>query len=145
MNPYQVYFKKPLIDTKTLMQPDAYEFKPVGRWKFLQKQVWKFLIRTKALRNATYDRETISWTTVEPDRVIDYVLTQIEHCWDRYSREPMAILMGSEDYSNISSGVAEGVEFQMAAELRINGTFLGVKVSVVPWMKGIIVLPKGVV
>lgn len=145
MKPYQVYFKKPLVDTKTLMQPDAYEFKPIGRWGFLQKQAWKFLMKTKALRNATYDRQTISWTTVEPDKVIDYVLTQIDHCWDRYSDAPIAILMGAEDYRRIASGVEADVEFQMTCELRQYNTFLGVKVQVVPWIKGIIVLPKGVV
>jgi len=143
MKPYQVYFIEPKVDIAEIMQPDVYKFVPTSPWKVLQKQMWKFLLHTKAITNATYDHKKVTWHTVEPDNVVKYVLKQIDHCWDRYSLEPTSILMGSEDYRKIASGVEEGVEFQMAAELRQSNTFLGIKVHVVPWIKGIIVLPKG--
>jgi len=53
---------------------------------------------------------------------------------------PSEVLIGGEDYHEMMAEAAEDV-FRFDSEYRLGSQVMGLKVTVVPWMRGVLVLP----
>ena len=57
--------------------------------------------------------------------------------------KPNRLLIGSEDYAGLMrEATASDYLFEFGADYRLNGRIHGLSVQVIPWMRGILVMPK---
>ena len=67
--------------------------------------------------------------------------------WGEFEREPQTLLIGAEQYAELMNEVASNAMFSFIAEYYVgNGTcrpptVVGLTVKVIPWMRGILLLP----
>ena len=89
--------------------------------------------------------------TVKVVRVPVNGKTFMERLWkqkrslvENFRREPMTLWIGGEDYSELMSSPQVRQEFMVHAEFRYGrGEIYGLKVRVIPWMRGMLVMPNG--
>jgi hypothetical protein len=121
--------------------PEAYQFKPSTGWlRIVQRLCWRFLGRTGALITAGYDiEEPFKDIVIDTGDIIDRVMQAIEEL-NLGSDEVEAVYMGLQDYMELNR-LAFG-SYTYAVEVFPRKTFLGMPVVLVPWMEGLLVVPK---
>ncbi len=122
------------------LQPDSYHFRPRGRLSAAQRAAWWFLQRTGALENSFLERVTFTKHVVDPPKFIERVFAQKKDLLENFDREGQRLLVGSEDYSQIMDEAEPGW-FTFDAEVGFGRRILGLKVEVIPWMRGIVLMP----
>jgi hypothetical protein len=120
---------------------DHFEFKPSGRLQRLQRWAWRFLHWRGALRQA-FD-ETVSYTqhVINTDDVMRRLMEQRRGLFD-YGQEPRELLIGAEDFAELMSQPQIHNYMDFGAEYVSGRRIMGLKVRVIPWMRGMLVMPK---
>lgn len=117
---------------------DAYWFKPVGRFAWLQKLLWKILYRFGALNS--YWEKTTSYERIDVN--CDDLLKQLRQSIQevQYSgRKPKTIYIGASDFEDLvcTTDVYQYMHFNMEDNDR---KIYGIHVEILPWMQGILVV-----
>jgi len=122
--------------------PGAFIFKPNGKLRFLQRLAWKFLSRSKALGMA-HDRAP-GWQTytVDADSFMERIARQQQSLIYNFDVRGTRLLIGSEDYAEImNSKEARHWHFTFDAKYHKGFQLMGMQVEVIPWMRGVLVMP----
>jgi hypothetical protein len=125
---------------------EAFAFSESRRFHWLQKACIAGLRKLRCF----YEEEVPIYVThvIDADTFIDRLLAQKFALRVHFSREPFVLLIGTEDYQRLmlESPAHWNSMFSFDAEYarvgRDGTTVLGLKVKVVPWMKGMLVMPK---
>lgn len=121
---------------------NAFEFKPKGRAQWLQRLAWRFLNWRRAMDQAYELKTEVTTHTIDADRFVDRLLKQGSALLEGFGKEGQRLIIGSEDYAELMSCPEVRLEhFSFDAELGVGRRFLGLKVEVVPWIRGAVVLP----
>lgn len=124
----------------SVLVENRYEYNPRKKFKLLQKLCFWIVHQIGCF---SYDK-TVSFTRhiVEPDRVVKYIHEQKVHLLDLYHYEGERILMGAKEYEKIvgDKEVMRIVTFN--GQYGFGQSILGLKITIIPWMSGILVLPK---
>jgi hypothetical protein len=120
--------------------PDHFEFVPAGRLQWLQRLAWRFLNWRGVLKQATREHVTFTQHVIDTGDVMERLYRARAAMFDG-GREPREVLIGSEDFAELmgSAPVRQAMDFD--CEYRRNRTLMGLKVRVIPWMRGVLVMP----
>ena len=141
MRPYTIEF----VDTKyiTTMVPmfDAFKFKPEGRAQWAQRLAWKFLNWRGAMKQAYEPKVTSSRHTIDADKFIERVIKQRVSLLHHFRKDGQRLLIGSDDYFELMGELSSHQHFKFDACVHNGRQIMGLKVEVIPWMRGAIVMP----
>jgi hypothetical protein len=118
--------------------PDHFEFRPTGSFQRLQRWAWKFLHRRGALHEAS--RKEVKYTRHVVD-CTDIVERLIRARSGLLEGDPRELLIGSEDFADLMTLPPLRIRHDFDLEYRSTGRIMNLKVRVIPWMSGMLVMP----
>jgi hypothetical protein len=121
--------------------PGRYEFKPSGRFQSLQRLAWRFLAWRGAVPQARDETITYTRHAIDTANVVERLYRTREGLF-AYGREPAEILIGSEDFAELMCAPEIRTAMSFHAEYHQGKRLLGLTVRVIPWMRGMLVMPK---
>lgn len=124
----------------------AYTFKPTGKSKFLQEIAWRFLQWCDSLKPHMEETFTATHHTIDADSFMERIIKQKHNLYDGYGKIGKRLLIGSGDYCELMNDMtAKGQYFEFGANLHFatvgRRELLGLTVEVIPWMRGVVVMP----
>jgi hypothetical protein len=121
---------------------DAYKFKPRGRMQWLQRVAWRLLHRFGALEQAMEPHVRTVRHMVDGDTVIQRLIEQRAALFDYLNKEGQRVIMGSEDYAQLMrSPEVASMHFMFDARVGKGREIMGLQIEVVPWVRGVVVMP----
>lgn len=146
MQKQEIQFIGQDVVTRHVPIPDAFIFEPTGRIAWVQKLAYKFLKKTGALHQAYKPEATITRHVIDSDKFVEKILRQKYELFNGFHRDGGRVLIGSDDYAELmNSPEVVGSYFDFSANLHIGRhgrrEILGLQVEVIPWMRGILVMP----
>lgn len=132
------------LSTTTTMHPipEGYKFKPAGRMQWLQRLAWRFIQRCGSLVQAHEPKHEVVRHTIEADTFIERVLKQRYELMRGFNRDGQTLLIGSEDYAEMMcSPEMRDYAITFDARVGIDRQIVGLTVKVIPWMRGMVVMP----
>ena len=119
---------------------DAFEFRKDRPMHWLQK-VCLFMLRKLG---AYHIGETvvIERHEIDDEAFMRRIFEQKMNLYRFFDMEPKELLIGAEDYAEMMDETASSMSFQFHAEYWKDRRVLGLSVRVIPWMRGILVMPK---
>jgi hypothetical protein len=121
--------------------PEAYEFKPGTGWRrIVQRFCWDFLKRTEALVSASYE-VTVPHKDIVIDtgHLADKVVAAIREL-ELYYNEVEVVYVGLQDYMEFKRLLFSSSTFTVTSFPE--DKLFGIPVVMVPWMEGVLVVPK---
>lgn len=119
-----------------------YEFKPKGRLQFLQHWAWNLLLhRFKALEQAQEEHVEYTRHVIDTNDVVERLIRQRINLLRGYNKEPTEVLIGSEDFAEMMNSPRFHHEQCFDATYYRSQQLMGLKVRVIPWMRGMVVMP----
>ena len=113
---------------------------PTGRFQWAQRLAWRFLVwegAIKPVEGNVFKRHVIEGTCF-----IDRLIKQEIALFDHFNKHGQRLLIGSEDYAELmNSPEVKNHHFCFAAKVNYGDGILGLKIEVIPWMRGAIVMP----
>jgi hypothetical protein len=120
-------------------RPDAFALRLDQKWPWLQRVCIAILRKLGA-----YDiGETvkIERSTIDAPTFMERLFKQQSNITQFFNVRPTRLLIGSEDYAELMREAVTTGQFNFRAEYGIGREICGLKVEVVPWMRGVLVLP----
>jgi hypothetical protein len=122
----------------------SYDFAPVGMFKWFQRALFNFLLQVGALKHSRHDH--VSYDThivVQPERALNQILKQKSDLMRCFNRKGNIIYIGSSDYAELMQ-CKEMMFTSFSFNTKGYNPMLEMEVRVIPWMKGILIVPKEV-
>ena len=87
--------------------------------------------------------EEIRYTrhTIDTESFIDRLFKQQDHIRGYFNRRPTRLLIGAEDFAALMGTEEIRQMLNFRAEYGYNKEIMGLMVEVIPWMRGILVMP----
>lgn len=126
---------------RTVQLANRWEFTPHGRLTKLVRWILRLAVKHGHIKPA-FDRVCdVTRHVVHPSSVIEAIARQKPEVFDQIGRHATTVAMGSDDYSELmrESDIHQYLSFP--AKVRDERGVLGLTVKVVPWMRGVVVLP----
>lgn len=125
---------------------DSYTYHPEKGWKPLQKIALWFLRKLECFRTSLHDE--ISYVQCDEDTLIERIIKQEREVLGMCGHAPARVYIGRDDFMEILS-LRESphdffsieVDYEIGKD-RKTYKIRGMPVSVVPWMRGVLVVPK---
>ncbi len=124
-----------------------FEYTPAKGWAWLQRLCFRFLEWRKCF--AHEEIQNYKSYVLERKTLLDYIRKQYRKIQERYYLEGFEIVMGPSDYHELRLDPeirnVMDFEFRLTDEERRmypHGKVFGMRVRIVPWMTGCLVLPK---
>lgn len=136
----QVQFVERRRHTEFIVLKDRWEFNPKGRFQALQRWAWRFLQWRRSLRQAVDERATFTRHVIDSTDVLRRLLKQRKGLFD-YGHEPRELLIGAEDFAELMGSVPFESAAMFRAEYGREQQIMGLTIRVVPWMRGMVVMP----
>jgi hypothetical protein len=88
--------------------------------------------------------ENISYTKhiIDTRSFIDRLFKQQDHIKGHFNRRPTRLLIGAEDFAALMGTEEIRQMLTFRAEYGYNKEIMGLMVEVIPWMRGILVMPE---
>lgn len=125
----------------------AFEYKPANGWAWLQRLAIRVLRWRKCFactEFVTYERHQIGRNGEDFMR---HLFEQRKNLENNFNRKPSRLLIGAEDFAELMRQPPTTVGFDFRTEYYMsNGqdrkpSLCGLHVEVIPWMRGILVMP----
>lgn len=131
------------VQTKEMKVPfirtGCYSFREDRGFHFIQKLCCWAMNKI----GANFIDETIELTrhTIDTDVFMERIFRQKYHLEAHFNRKPKRILVGAEDFERIMNcpEIRQGLMFN--ASYNYGREICGLQVEVIPWMRGILVMP----
>lgn len=121
----------------------AYEFKPSGKLQWLQRLCWKFLHKRKALSQHHDTKTEFKEHEVKPGIFLGKLTAMRRDIMHYSNANCTRLIIGAKDYCELMSCPEMNEFFSFTAQYRTGqATVAGLKVEVVPWMEGFVILPE---
>ena len=139
-----VSFIEPYTEFKTVTDNSAFSIREDRPHLWLQKACCWVLKKLGAYR---VDRQTkIEYRTIDADNFMTLIAKQHSAVFALLNRRPSTLLIGAQDYAGLMHETVSAHLFSFdAAYMRGehgNITVLGLRVRVIPWMRGVLVVPN---
>jgi len=131
--------------TNRVIEPDSFTFNPKGRLAPLFRLMWNVLRKHGGVANAFTHKTTVTRHVVNPDGFINKVYAMRADLFRNWDMEGKTLLIGAEDYASLMREQVYDSPFDFMAEVMIkrdqrHPEILGLKVRVIPWMRGLVVI-----
>jgi hypothetical protein len=80
--------------------------------------------------------------TIDADTFMERLFKQGDSISDFFGMHPEVLLIGSEDYSDLMMEPGSRYAFSFDAKYGRHGVIYGLRVKVIPWMRGVLVMPN---
>lgn len=139
MNEQVIQFVKTTEKWHTVTVKDAYEFRKDRPARWLQS-VCLWVLRKLG---AFYQRDTVTIErhVLQAKTFMERLFKQRAEIASLLNREPKVMLIGSDDYFELMNEPAIHQSFVFDAEYGKDRRILGLEVRVIPWMRGVLVMP----
>lgn len=126
-----------------MYDPPAYRYLSLPRgWRQrVADWCWRLLHRLECLDDATYERYTTETVTFNPANVIESILKQRMECMRDWDTMPTQIILGDEDFAQFRMEAGRTGLMQFTMDGHGRQEFNGMRIVVVPWMRGVVVVP----
>ncbi len=84
---------------------------------------------------------TIERHEIDDETFMERIFKQKDGIERFFNRKPKTLLIGAEDYAELMHEVVSSQEFRFNAEYWYTNQPFGLNVRVIPWMRGILVMP----
>ena len=128
-NTYQISF----VDLKQSLCPYTPKWWDRPRW---------FVVRLLG-GECPYDTVKVTTFPIDGDDFADRLFRQKRALFDTFGKEAQVILIGGEDYRDLMSSPEVIQSFSFMSSFNYNRQVFGMEVKVIPWMSGILAIPKG--
>ena len=124
--------------------PDRHQFAEIGRYKWLQRQAWRFLQWSGAIKPSVDHMIAFQRVEFDSQDLIKNILKQRSEIFEHHDGEPKTLLIGSEDFEQLM-GLPQ-INSSMSFMAELHGGYRGerrifnLQVRVIPWMRGALVL-----
>ncbi len=123
---------------------DRFELRPEKGWVWLQRLCFRALARIGAFAELETTKIKLHDVGRDGERFMTRVLRSRQAVQGSFEREPTQLLIGPKEYAELMEEILSAAEFSFDAQYyrRINGVdqVYGLKVRMVPWMRGILLL-----
>lgn len=117
---------------------DKWHFSPRKWWVWLHKAAWWFLRKTGGVSNAIKDTVEYKQIVIDRQRVADQIIAAMEEMHILHIK-PARVFMGPEQFDEAMMEVGRDYNFEIL--MGHDRRMFGLPVTVVPWMRGILVVP----
>ncbi len=128
-------------ETRSLVvEEDAFRYTPDRPARWLQRVcIWVL----RKLHCHSY-QETVAYNhhVLSFDKVFERVLRSKKELLQRNYREPYLLFIGSEDLAELMDSEELRSYFRFDVPYMRGQTFLNMEIHVIPWMKGVLGVPK---
>ena len=119
---------------------EAFQVRKDKKHVWLQKVCAWIMRKLRAFQIA--EHVTIERHVINGDKFMEAVFKQRSELMRHFNRSAKSILIGSEDYASLMrEGVAENQAFAFQSHYRDGRQLIGLNVHVLPYMRGIVVVP----
>jgi len=119
----------------------AFRFKPAGRFQWFQSFLWKCLHEFKALETVHQTRKTATRITINPPDIVEKLLRHRKAVLDRFHSEADTLIIGSEEFSELCGLPATYRLLEVNVPVGYDGRIVNMNIKVVPWMRGMLIVP----
>ena len=123
----------------TYLRKDAYVFRKDRPYHLIQHLCCWIMGKIGAFASG----ETVAYTKhiIDTQKFIEKLFRQHSHLVEYFNRKPKRLLIGADDFSEMmgSDEIRQMMTFQ--AEYNYGREIMGLQVEVIPWMRGILVMP----
>jgi len=84
---------------------------------------------------------TVTRYTIDSDVFMERIFKQQKHLLGYFNRKPKRLLIGSEDFSELMNSAEVRDVMMFNASYNYGREIYGLQVEVIPWMRGILVMP----
>ncbi len=118
---------------------DTFQLRSDRSLVWLQKICFLILKKIKAY---TINQETsFKRHCIKPGKFMETLFRQKESIRATFNLRPKDLFIGSEDYQELMGGEEINNIINFHSEYNIGREIMGLRVTIVPWMRGIIVVP----
>lgn len=124
----------------TYFKKDAFVFRADRPCKWLQRLCCWIMGKLQA-----YDKgETITYVrnTIDTQTFMERLFKQQDHLMGYFNRRPTRLLIGAEDFAEMMGCEQMRQQLNFRAEYNHGREIMGLQVEVIPWMRGILVMPE---
>ena len=139
MRRYEVDFVATTETRLPTIVKDQFEFRKDKKCHLLQKALFWVLVKL-----GCYVRgEEVSFKrhTIDPTNFMENLFAQDKELVDIYHMEGKTLLIGPKEYSEMTDNPEVRQIFEFPTEYHYNGRVMGMSIKVIPWMKGMLVVP----
>lgn len=136
------------VETQTIRTltefKDGFEFRSDKKYHWIQKFCFWILRKIGAYRRENI--HSFKKFTINPDSFMERLFKQNSYLQKEFNMKPSKLFIGAEDYTAVMGGdeMRQMLQFNTSYHFRDGRCgieIMGLKVTVVPWMRGIIVMP----
>ena len=123
--------------------PPAYRLTAPEGWRGrVARWLWRGLEKLGALGEALQKYESVQHVDFVPKDIIDGIMRQYREYHRDYNRTPTMIVMGEEDFMQLAGLLSNvGLGYQAFNVGSAHREFHGMEIRVIPWMRGVVVVP----
>lgn len=124
----------------TILTPERYQYTPKLGWAWLQRIAIYILKKIGCESTEKIYKSHV----VEPKKILDYILDQKKELLKLYHHKGSRLLIGTKQYEEIMkiNDDTHGQLFSFDCQYYSGGPkIFNLKVTVVPWMDGVLVIP----
>lgn len=142
--------RKPSYDLLSLpeevvVKPQYIEFVETTATPFFYQPKWYEALQVWLIRKlgGTHPCDTIKYVRIPIDgkTFVEKLFKQHEDFIKNLRPEPTRILIGAEDFQKLMGSPEFNQPFSFMAEFGYSRTLYGLKVDVIPWMRGMLIMP----
>lgn len=126
--------------TNRIVREGVFEFRKDRPAHWLQKLCFFVLRKLGAFR--IDDVISVERHIIDSDEFMGRLFEQNVNIQKFFNMRPERVLIGSEDYSKLMEQEIARHQFGFSARYAISHNIFGLKVEVIPWMRGILVMPE---
>lgn len=107
---------------------------------FFQGLAFRFLRWTGAMSHPISETTKVQTYVINSDRLIERILRSADEVF-KQGFQPARLLIGSEDFARLMDMQEIGGYLNFDARIGYGREICGLKVEVIPWMRGMVALP----
>jgi hypothetical protein len=117
---------------------DAFAFNPRRGWAWLQHAALWVLRRLDCYYME--EQSSYSYHALHGPTFMERVYRQHQELRRTYGQKAVTLLMGAEDYAELMGGpeIRQYIELDLSGVTKVHG----LELKIVPWMRGVVVLPR---
>ena len=139
-----VAFIEPYSTFKTVTDNNTFAVREDRPYLWLQKACCWVLGKLGAYRVDTQTK--IEYRTIDADNFMTRIAKQHESVFELLNRKPKKLLIGAQDYAELMPETTVHYPFAFNASYEIGergvARIMGLEVQVIPWMRGVLVVPN---
>jgi hypothetical protein len=141
--PYEVQFIKTSESLRWMILEDAWSLRQDFRWKWMERLA-RWLIRKIGV-NARHPVVEVERIVIDPADIMTKLFQQRGELL-KMGHDPKRLLIGSEDFAELMNRKEAHYHFSVGCEYfkgdgRGGRRVMDLEVEIVPWMRGILVMP----